>query len=415
MKICPNCGYERTSKDDNFISVEECPKCGIFYKKWEPSDKSKSSESVLENDKALNSNKKIKSIPYKSIVFFVLISMLLAFIAKFTFFTQKEMPRVVSTLPVVSPTGMESSSYLIYASGNEETITAAGQIFKPPNQTPVLFKIGFYFTQSGYFKRSAVIKLQIILSEWSGDRPGRKALWVSDPIIIKSTDKDVNVEWLDFNVPNVALNPGRMYVAWVTLSSLSNQNDASIGIVRMGPRYSQQGSESSPYPQGMCTLYRQENPDGDVSQMINSSWEVNDYGHNLHFKMSFENAKNDNDKRDSENNESQIRLNEIIEQKTKCAIAQRKEREQQKREDMGQQQVNVEIWRQENMKQRQVEVEQRREEIKRQQEEREYQQEERKRRWVEAEIQQYEREQQQSEYNKSDKESGRVQRRYRRR
>ena len=28
MKICPKCGYERTQKDDTFVSVGECPKCG---------------------------------------------------------------------------------------------------------------------------------------------------------------------------------------------------------------------------------------------------------------------------------------------------------------------------------------------------------------------------------------------------
>ncbi|MGD0280630.1 MAG: hypothetical protein ABSC11_15185 [Smithella sp.] len=33
MKICPKCGYERTQKDDAFISVGECPKCGVIYEK----------------------------------------------------------------------------------------------------------------------------------------------------------------------------------------------------------------------------------------------------------------------------------------------------------------------------------------------------------------------------------------------
>ena len=31
---CPNCGYERTVRDDSFSSTEECPSCGIFYKKF---------------------------------------------------------------------------------------------------------------------------------------------------------------------------------------------------------------------------------------------------------------------------------------------------------------------------------------------------------------------------------------------
>lgn len=33
MKKCPKCGYERTQKDDSFVSVAECPKCGVFYEK----------------------------------------------------------------------------------------------------------------------------------------------------------------------------------------------------------------------------------------------------------------------------------------------------------------------------------------------------------------------------------------------
>jgi hypothetical protein len=31
MKTCPKCGYERTQKDDDFISAGECPKCGVIY------------------------------------------------------------------------------------------------------------------------------------------------------------------------------------------------------------------------------------------------------------------------------------------------------------------------------------------------------------------------------------------------
>ena len=34
MKKCPRCGYERTDKDDGFISKEECPRCGIYYAKF---------------------------------------------------------------------------------------------------------------------------------------------------------------------------------------------------------------------------------------------------------------------------------------------------------------------------------------------------------------------------------------------
>ncbi len=35
VRKCPKCGYERTKKDDAFISAAECPKCGVIYKKEE--------------------------------------------------------------------------------------------------------------------------------------------------------------------------------------------------------------------------------------------------------------------------------------------------------------------------------------------------------------------------------------------
>jgi len=35
MKKCPQCGYERTQKDNTFISAAECPKCGVIYEKEE--------------------------------------------------------------------------------------------------------------------------------------------------------------------------------------------------------------------------------------------------------------------------------------------------------------------------------------------------------------------------------------------
>jgi membrane associated rhomboid family serine protease len=35
MVICPKCGYLRQPKDDDFVSKEECPKCGVVYEKFE--------------------------------------------------------------------------------------------------------------------------------------------------------------------------------------------------------------------------------------------------------------------------------------------------------------------------------------------------------------------------------------------
>jgi predicted Zn finger-like uncharacterized protein len=36
-KICPNCGYKRQPKDDEFFSATDCPKCGVIYTKAEAS------------------------------------------------------------------------------------------------------------------------------------------------------------------------------------------------------------------------------------------------------------------------------------------------------------------------------------------------------------------------------------------
>jgi Zn-finger nucleic acid-binding protein len=72
MTVCPQCGYERTSKDNGFVSAEECPKCGIFYSKWKPSTVSKNIEPVLTNRKALHSNKDTKT----NYLFLILISIL---------------------------------------------------------------------------------------------------------------------------------------------------------------------------------------------------------------------------------------------------------------------------------------------------------------------------------------------------
>jgi hypothetical protein len=388
MTVCPKCGYERTTNDNNFVSAEECPKCGIFYKKWNPSSISNNSEPILTSSEEPNISKEKKTIQYNSIILAALIFIVLAIAAKFIFFTRNESPRLVSTLPA-SPFRTAGTSWIIRASGNEETITAAGQLFKPPSQTPGLFKLGFLFTQFSFTKKVPDFKLQVILSEWYGDRPSPTALWVSEPRTIPKTTEDYQADWIEFDVPHLTLDPKKLYIAWITLSGLENLPDASVGI-----SYSNESGAGSPYPGGMYTFYKQANPDGDVSQMINSAWEVHDVGHNLNFRMTFENSINEHDKKDLENDDSKNRLNEVIQQKTNGAIIQRKEKEQQKREEMKQQQVDSEIQQQEKNERRQVEIEQQQAERERQQEESDQQ---RKRQQVETEIQQYERERQQEE------------------
>jgi len=381
MTTCPQCGYQRTSNDDKFISSEECPKCGIFYKKWKPSPDSENPESTIKNDDKLNVSKEKRPIPYKSILIFAIIFILLAIFAKFTFFTRNESPPepIVFTLPVTPPLGMESNSYIIRASGSEKVTTAAGQIFTPLHHAPVLLKLGFLFTQYSLEERVRGFKLQIILSEWNGDHPSPTALWISGPTTIPFSDKDFQADWLDFDIPHLSLNPAQQYIAWVTLSGMDNQPNASVGIPGMGPRYSRppsdsdrkNGSAGSPYPQGMRALYKQENSDGDVSKMTNFPWEVHDVGHNLHFRMSFVGQSDTSkSKKELEIDDSQREINETTQQQQENAIIQLREMEQQR------------VEREQQLEQQRVEREKHQYEMEQQ----------RERQRVEREIQQYENE-----------------------
>lgn len=205
--------------------------------------------------------------------------------------------RIESTLPASPVRGMESNIFMIQAGGKKDTIAAAGQIFTPGLRTPVLYKLGLLFVQNRFTKQVSDFKLQVRLSEWAGDRPGAAILWVSAPCVIPSVTDDFQADWVDFDVPHLQLDPAKQYVAWVTLSGLGNPPDAAIGIPGMGPRYSSPQAmgerkpepADSPYPQGKRVFCKRDHPDGDLSQMFNTAWEVHDSGHNLHFRMSFEN------------------------------------------------------------------------------------------------------------------------------
>ncbi|MEE9913462.1 MAG: hypothetical protein K4571_17255 [Deltaproteobacteria bacterium] len=301
MTTCPQCGHKRTASDDRIVGAEACPRCGIFYEKWQPPPAAESAGPVPEN-----SQEKTKG--QKSVMAAALIFIVLAAFAAFILFPGSDTPpqavappckRMESTLPITPVRGMESNSYMIRASGKAEAVTAAGQIFAPDRRTPVLFKVGFLFVQDSYTKAAPDFKLQVRLSEWAGDRPGPEELWVSVPCAIPGTAEGFQADWVDFDVPHLRLDPAKQYVAWVTLSGLGNPLDAIICIPGMGPRYSSplhgRGERNpdpsrSPYPQGRRALYRQENLKGDVSPMTHAAWEVHDSGSNLHFRMSFENC-----------------------------------------------------------------------------------------------------------------------------
>jgi Zn ribbon nucleic-acid-binding protein len=77
---CLKCGYERTKKDDEFISKEECPKCGVVYAKLtdkQMQSPEKEEKTIVEIQK--DAKKKIKISHYVAISALLLIVALVAF------------------------------------------------------------------------------------------------------------------------------------------------------------------------------------------------------------------------------------------------------------------------------------------------------------------------------------------------
>lgn len=425
MTVCPKCGYERTQKDDGFVSIEECPKCGIIYKKWKTPPGSESHEPVPEpvpagNEAPQDIIKEKKPFQVKSLFLPALVVLMLVVVVKYTFFpdsswlpfTGSNAERLEASLPATPPPGTGGGSWRIRASGNEETITALGQIFKTPPKTPVLLKLGFLFTQSRHdlTRRIRGARVQVMISEWYGDRPGPSTLWISQPQVLpdldENSEKSYQADWLDFDVKHLFLKPERMYIAWITLSGLENP-PAAIADVSHVP-------DLGSYPEGTYTLYQQANPEGDVSQMTNSAWVVYDFGYNLNFRMIFDNSIKESEKKSLEISESDRKLNAMILQKTIDAIALRKEKENKKQEEARQRQTERQIQYQQETEVRWTESERRRAEMEQQQaareKQREYEEQQRRRMQVERELQQYESEKQREEARQRQEEISQQQR-----
>lgn len=197
--------------------------------------------------------------------------------------------RIESTLPAEPPIGIESSARLIYTTTSSNGTTAAGQIFSPTSQTPILFKASFLTQNNNHSGLGPQGKFQLILSEWLVDRPAPTPMWVSEPRL-PSISHDSRSIWQDFNIPHILLDPSKEYIAWITLSELQNPARANIAIHYMGRRYSAKGHQI-PYAEGRSAFFQEPNPDGRRGHMTGSAWQTQDFGHNLHFKMSFTNRE----------------------------------------------------------------------------------------------------------------------------
>lgn len=53
ITICPKCGYKRTEDDNEYVSLEECPSCGIIYKKIKQIPPQQVDESINIEDRGL--------------------------------------------------------------------------------------------------------------------------------------------------------------------------------------------------------------------------------------------------------------------------------------------------------------------------------------------------------------------------
>lgn len=91
--ICPQCGYER-KKTDAIISEEECPKCGIIYRKWKqkPAPSPPGEEPAASQSVALPSDGRKYISTGKAVIFTavaLLVVMVVAFNAGKLFRTEK--------------------------------------------------------------------------------------------------------------------------------------------------------------------------------------------------------------------------------------------------------------------------------------------------------------------------------------
>ena len=192
-----------------------------------------------------------------------------------------------------------SSSATLYTTTKGKAWTAIGQLFRSPEDHSYLTRFGFYCRKSYSWRGEKTdLKLVLRISKWDGKKPKGNPLFVSIPAIIK---KDINVEWVYFDISHLKLDSKNNYVAWLSLARQNNPVNSSIGILEMRPRTStalpksnkldewQPNVWTTDYAQGSMVMWDQPNPDQSLERMTESAWRQESIGTNTRFTMRFEN------------------------------------------------------------------------------------------------------------------------------
>lgn len=205
--------------------------------------------------------------------------------------------RTTATLPDHEVRGMDSMSFPLYSMGGEGVTTAIGQVFAPPEKHRLLLNVSFFCREApSLFGIRPDISVKLFIASWDGQKPTLPILWQSDPILVKGTIDG----WIEFPIPHLQLSKDQKYIAWLSASGVQNPEGAAFGIVGMGPRTStpRSGSESwkpsawnADYPDGYRAFWRGENLTGKTAIPDGTRWITDPPGHNLHFKMQFENKR----------------------------------------------------------------------------------------------------------------------------
>ena len=196
--------------------------------------------------------------------------------------------------------GNESGGMNLYGNAKASAPpTGLGQLFVVPEGHEYLRRAGFLAFMPTYSMSkpptspgvSTRMLIRAFISEWNGDKPSRQTLWQSSSMeLIKQNVEIPSFEWIWFDVPDLKLETGKKYIAWITTAGLENDAADTFGIIRMGASHGAvYGAQSgkSLYPEGSFVVWSQKNPEHSVDAMTSAAWAPDRLGANLHFKMHF--------------------------------------------------------------------------------------------------------------------------------